>query len=78
MTIAEILACAHPADDRKVTGYMVMCLRCGRRMEGRDRWAGAGWAGWSPALLATCPHPEAERRSRPWGSSCAVCGASVH
>jgi hypothetical protein len=74
MSLAEVLACPHPTDELKRTGYVAFCLRCGRRMEGRDSWTGAGWAGWSPALLAACPHPEAERRSHAWGSSCGVCG----
>jgi hypothetical protein len=74
MTIADVLACPHPVQDRKVTGYATICVVCGRRMEGRDRWTGAGYAGWTPALLERCPHPEAERRHHSWGSACGVCG----
>lgn len=74
MTLAEILACPHPAGDRKVTGYMTMCVVCGRRMEGRDRWAGAGWAGWDKAKLAACTHPVSERRAHLSGhAQCGVC-----
>ena len=77
MTIAEILACPHPADDRKVTGYMTMCVVCGRRMEGRESWTGGGYAAWTPGWREHCPHPAAERRSHPWGTQCGVCGSGV-
>ncbi len=74
MTLEQVLACPHPADDRKVLPYMAMCLRCGRRQEGRDRWAGAGYAGWDPSKLAACPHPTSERVQHAWGGQCGVCG----
>src|SRR5262245_56452539 len=74
MTIADVLACTHPDEDRKRTGYMVMCVRCGRRQEGRDRWAGAGYAAWTPGWQASCPHPASERVARLWGDACTVCG----
>jgi hypothetical protein len=77
MTLEQVLACTHPDEDRKRTGYMVMCVRCGRRQEGRDSFTGAGYAGWAPGWQATCPHPEAERIPRPWGQACGVCGKVV-
>jgi hypothetical protein len=77
MTVADVLACPHPAEDRKVTGYATICVVCGRRQSGRDSWAGAGYAGWDSSKLAACPHPDAERISRPWGQSCGVCGKPI-
>jgi len=77
MTISDVLTCPHPVDDRKHTSYMVMCLRCGRRQSGRDSFTGGGYAAWTAGWQVTCPHPEAERISRPWGQSCGVCGSSV-
>jgi hypothetical protein len=77
MTIEQVLSCPHPEEDHKRTGYMVMCVRCGRRQEGRDRWAGAGYAAWTPGWQAACPHPATERISRPWGAACGVCGTLV-
>jgi len=77
MTIADVLACVHPPDALKRTAYTAFCLVCGRRQEGRDRWAGAGYAAWSDGWQKTCPHPDAERLARPWGTSCGVCGLLV-
>jgi hypothetical protein len=75
MTLDEVLACPHPDDDHKRTGYMVMCVRCGRRQEGRDRWAGAGYAAWTDGWQKTCPHPDGERQDLRFASRCGVCGA---
>ncbi len=77
MTIADVLACPHPVQDRKVLPYMVLCVVCGRRQEGRDRFTGGGYAAWTAGWQATCPHPEGERRHHPWGVQCGVCGSSV-
>jgi hypothetical protein len=74
MTIADVLACPHPADDRKHTSYMTICVVCGRRQVGVDRFTGAGYAGWSKEKLAACPHPTSERISHAWGGQCGVCG----
>lgn len=73
ITLAEVLECPHPEDERKKTGYMTMCIRCGRRQVGPDRFAGAGFAGWDAAKLATCPHPAAERAATSLGARCGVC-----
>jgi len=74
MTIADVLACPHPATDRKVTGYMTMCVVCGRLQQGRDRWGGAGYAAWTAGWQAACPHPATDRLSHAWGTQCGVCG----
>jgi hypothetical protein len=77
MTITDVLACPHPPEDLKRLPYMVMCVRCGRRQEGRDRFTGGGYAAWAPGWRQACPHPEGERVARPWGLACLVCGQSV-
>jgi hypothetical protein len=77
MTITDVLACPHPADDRKVLGYMTLCVVCGRRQEGRDSWVGGGYAAWTPGWQAVCPHPDTERNGRPWGTTCGVCGKLI-
>ncbi len=77
LTIAEVLACPHPDDERRRLGYMTMCVRCGRRQTGRDEWSGAGYAGWDAAELAACPHPEEGRRRHSWGTTCGACGKRV-
>jgi len=74
MTLVEFLECVHPLDDRKVLPYMTICVVCGRRQEGRDRWSGAGYASWSKEKLAACPHPAAERIQHAFAAQCGVCG----
>ena len=74
MTLEQVLACPHPADDLKKLSYATICVVCGRRQVGRDTFVGAGYAGWDKAKLAACTHPVAERvRHLSGHDRCALC-----
>jgi hypothetical protein len=75
MTLEQVLACPHPAEDWRKLGYATVCVMCGRRQQGRDSWIGASYAGWSKEKLAGCPHPPTERRELGRGAACGVCSA---
>lgn len=73
MSLADVLACPHPEEERKRTGWGSLCVRCGRLQSGRDSWSGGGHAAWQDPELTSCPHPEEERT----GPLCRVCGRTV-